>query len=121
MLSENQREPSYISYRFATLAALLVHKLENTELLASSRDSYVDAATRAGYRREGFVYDVYVSQTPETASQASQLAQLLIQAGLNVTRGEQTVGRQAWTDDLQRTLDESQHVIPVLGEKSSPW
>lgn len=66
VLSESQREPSYISYRFATLAALLAHRLDNSELLAASRDSYVDGAMRAGHRRGGFAYDVYVSHTRGT-------------------------------------------------------
>ncbi len=118
VLSENQREPSYISHRFATLAALLAHRLENTELLAASRDSYVDSAMRAGHRRSGFTYDVYVSYTRETARPADELAQLLTRAGFSVTRGEQVTGGR-WNDNLQRTLDDSQNVILMLGEKSS--
>lgn len=118
VLSENQREPSYISYRFATLAAMLGHRLENTELLAASRDSYVDSAMRAGNRRGGFTHDVYVSYTRETERQADDLAQLLTQAGFSLTKGEQVAGG-GWTDHLQQTLDDSQNVILMLGEKSS--
>lgn len=121
VLFENERETSYISYSFATLAALLGHRLENSELLAASRDSYVDSAMRAGHRRGGFTYDVYVSYTRETAGQADDLAQLLTQAGFSVTSGEQVVGGGRWTDGLQRTLDDSRNVILVLGEKSSQW
>ncbi len=121
VLSENQREPSYISYRFATLAALVGHRLENTELLATSRDSYVDSAMRVGYRRGGFTYDVYVSYTQETTPQADDLVRLLTQAGFSVTKGEQIVAGGRWTDQLQRTLDNSQNVILMLGEKSSQW
>jgi hypothetical protein len=121
VLSESQREPSYISYRFATLAALLVHRLDDTELLASSRDSYVDAAMRAGLRREGFAYDVFVSHTNETAVPASQIAEFLRQAGLSVSTAGQTPGDESWTNRLQQTLDDSQHVVLVLGDKLSPW
>jgi MinD-like ATPase involved in chromosome partitioning or flagellar assembly len=116
VLSESQREPSYISYRFATLAALLGHRLENTELMLSSRDSYVDSAMRAGHRRRGFVYDVYISSTPETIGQAHRLDQLLTQAGFSVTTGEQ-VASDRWTDNLQRLLNDSQNMILMVGEK----
>lgn len=120
VLSESLYEPSYISYRFATLAALLSHRLENTELLVSSRDSYVDSAIRAGRRRGGFTHDVYVSYTPETAQQARNLSELLTQAGLSVTKGEQAPGGR-WSENLQQTLDNSQNLVLLLGEDSSSW
>jgi len=118
VLSENQREPSYISYRFATLAAMLGHRLENTELLAASRDSYVDSAMRAGNRRGGFTHDVYVSYTRETERQADDLAQLLTQAGFSLTKGEQVAGG-GWTDHLQQTLDDSQLASPHQPDDAS--
>ena len=120
VLSESQREPSYLSYRFATLAGLLIQRLENTELLVTSRDSYVDAAMRAGRRRAGFERDIFVSHTAETAPQARQLAQGLQKMGLDVIVGDDDLlAGEPWGDRLDRTLDDSQHLVLVMGEKPS--
>ena len=122
VLSESQREPSYLSYRFATLAALLIQRLENTELLVTSRDSYVDAAMRAGRRRAGFERDIFVSQTAETAPQARQLAQGLQKMGLDVIVGDDDLlAGEPWSDRLERSLDDSQHLVLVMGEKPSKF
>jgi len=118
VLSENVREPSYISYRFATLAALLIQRLENTELLVSSRDSYVDAAVRGGRRQDGFRHEIAISHSEETAEPARRLADLLRQTGIHTVVMDEPV-LSSWKDQ-QRVLDDSRHLVMVLGEKPSP-
>jgi hypothetical protein len=120
-LTENHRDPTYVSYPLATVAALLVHRLDKTEVLAASLDSFVDTAMRAGYRRDGFVHDVVISSTPETQNSANELTQLLSQAGLRVADLTTMQLGQRWDDQITRLLDGSQHVVLLLGDKPSTW
>jgi hypothetical protein len=120
-LVENHRDPSYVSHPLATVAALLVHRLAKTEVLAASLDSFVDAAMRAGHRREGFVHDVFISSTPETRTPAHALTQLLSQAGLRVVDSTTVQPGQPWGDHITDLLDGSQHVVLLLGDKPSSW
>ncbi|HEV7671466.1 MAG TPA: SUMF1/EgtB/PvdO family nonheme iron enzyme [Thermoanaerobaculia bacterium] len=48
VLDEGIRDPESLGYALATLAALLVHQLDQTELLVAKRDDFVDAALDSG-------------------------------------------------------------------------
>ncbi len=48
VLDEGTREPESLGYALATLTALLVHQLDQTELLVAKRDDFVDAALDSG-------------------------------------------------------------------------
>jgi MinD-like ATPase involved in chromosome partitioning or flagellar assembly len=120
-LTENHRDPTYVSYPLATVAALLVHRLDKTDVLAQSLDSFVDTAMRLGYRRAGFDYDVLISSSPETQKSAGELTRLLSQAGLRVADSTTVQAGQRWDDHITRLLDGSQHVVLLLGDKPSTW
>jgi hypothetical protein len=49
-LEELTASPSGINYNLETLAALLAHRLDGTDLLAENRDAFVDGARRLGAR-----------------------------------------------------------------------
>ena len=121
-LTENHRDPTYVTHPLATVAALLVHRLNKTDVLAQSLDSFVDTAIRVGHRRNGFEHDVFISSTAETSDLAKHLGQLLSQAGLRVVvdSSSSRLG-QTWDEQIKRRLDGSQHVVLLLGDKPSSW
>ena len=118
-LTESPREPSYVTYTLATLAALLAHQLDKTELLATSRDSFVDSATRMGSRRDGFAYDVFISSTSDNAEMAEKLQRLLSTAGLKVAPRTPLDAGRSWSKEAERRLGDSQHLALLLGDKTS--
>ncbi|MGW6194785.1 KGGVGR-motif variant AAA ATPase [Kribbella sp. NPDC055110] len=121
VLVENQRDATYVSYTLATLAALLVHRLEKTDVLEASRDSFVDAAARLAGHREGFAFDVFISATRETGEEAAALVRLLDTAGLKVAPMKDLGPGSSWDADIERTLDESQHVVVLLSDKTDSF
>jgi hypothetical protein len=121
-LTENPRDPTYVTHTLANLAALLVHRLQKADVLATSRDSFVDTAMRAGHQRDGFENDVYISATPETRNSADHLKRLLTDAGLKVWWDHASpAAGQKWDEGIQHQLDASQHVVVLLGDKTSSW
>ena len=90
-----------MTHPLATVAALLVHRLDKTDVLAQSLDSFVDTAMRVGHRRSGFEHDVFISSTAETSDLAKHLGQLLSQAGLRVVDSSSST----WDEADQRRLD----------------
>ena len=116
-LTENPREPSYVTHSLATLAALLVHRLDKTELLATSRDAFVDSAARLGGRRQGFGYDVFISSTPDNAELAETLDRMLSAAGLKVAPRTPVTAIKSWSPETEERLGDSQHLAVLLGDK----
>lgn len=88
-LEETSPTPNDISYSMQTLAALLAHRLDRTQMLGESRESYIAAASRQGLRNSGGVegaagpVDVYLNQAAGSA-QARVFRDALVRRGLKV-------------------------------------
>lgn len=77
--------PDDIGYSLESVAAVIAHRLDRTDLLAESRDSYVAAAARAGLRDGGSAeYDVYLSWGPAEHDLAVRIAGELTRRSLRV-------------------------------------
>lgn len=85
--------PDRIGYALESLAALVAHRLDRTELLASSRDAYVAAAARAGLRKGAVAgYDVFISSAGSQEWMAAWLARALADRALSVFTTREPIG-----------------------------
>ncbi len=120
IVTETARGPDFISYHLETLAAVVAHRLARSDLLVESRDSYVDAARRAGLRGGRFEYDLFVSDSGGSRGPARELVDRLRSSGVSVFFQQDDV---ASGEDLaaasDRSLAQSQHLIVVVGEEMS--
>jgi MinD-like ATPase involved in chromosome partitioning or flagellar assembly len=118
VVTETARGPDFISYYLETLAAVVAHRLARSDLLVESRDSYVDAAHRAGLRGGRFEHDVFVSYSRASEHAALDLANRLKASGMSVFRQEGDVASgENWATESDRSLDQSQHLVAVVGEE----
>ncbi len=110
-----------INYSLGTIAALLAHRLGNTRLLTESRDEFVAAARRLPGNRDRPHYQIFISHTSDTTTDARNLAESLARQGIATfvdTREIRAAGAN-WGDALSETIGQSDHMIVLLGEKSN--
>ena len=120
VVTETGRGPDFISYYFENLAAVLAHRLARSDLLVESRDSYVDAAHRAGLRRGRFEHDVFVSYSGASEQAALELANRLKSSGVNIFLQERDLAPgENWATESDRSLAQSQHLVAVVVEELS--
>lgn len=119
VLSEPTKAPSVVSHYLETLTALLAHRLANSDLLITSRDSYVDSAARGGLRREGYTYDLFISYSRPDEGETEKLADLLSSLlRIYFDRGEIQAGEN-WRDRIDSALSQSKHLLAVIGPHPS--
>jgi len=117
VLQERVVSSKLISYYFETLTALIAHRLDQTDLLIENRDSYVDAARRAG-KREGIArgklaYDVFLSVARGDEDLATKFAQELRKNSVRVfvARDEE------WRTRIHDELDEAAHMVVFISAR----
>ena len=121
VLQESTRSPHLVSYHIETLAALLAHRLHRTDLLASSREEYVDAARRLAQRRNVEAVDVFVSYPTKHFELARQLVRQLTREELKVFwfgDGDERGGD--WVQRSQNVLNAAKNLIVLKSEKLGP-
>ncbi|HWW61402.1 MAG TPA: toll/interleukin-1 receptor domain-containing protein, partial [Thermoanaerobaculia bacterium] len=126
VIEEGTRDPESIGYAFETLAALLAHRLSETEVLVHNRDSYV-AAARVGATQStpaagDFDYSFFVAYAKEDAKYATQLVGALKQSGMNafLEEAQVTIG-EAWLDATTAAMQTSRHFVLIVGEHLTAW
>ncbi len=111
---ETDPTPDQISYSLRALSALIAHRLDRTDLLSRSRDSYVTSAETAA-KETRFRYDIFFSYDSRS-SKADLIAQQLIADGLKVYLDDsaQSVG-QKWPRSSTEALEGSHHMVVLFG------
>jgi len=121
VLQESTRSPHVISYHLETLAALLAHRLHRTDLLASSREEYVDAARRLAQRRNVQPVDVFVSYPSKYFELARQLVRELTRKELKVFWfGDVDERGGDWVQRSRNVLNAAKNLIVLVAEKLGP-
>jgi MinD-like ATPase involved in chromosome partitioning or flagellar assembly len=111
--SESTPSSDQIGFALETVAAVVAHHFDRTDLLAENRDAYV-AAVRRG-RRE-FTHDVRVSTPRSTLDEAVELVEELKALG---TRAELSLSGDR--SQLARPEDDARHLCLVIDRKVSRW
>jgi MinD-like ATPase involved in chromosome partitioning or flagellar assembly len=105
--------PDQISFALETVAAVIAHCFDRTDLLAENRDAYV-AAARSSHRT--FDVDICVSTPRSTAPFANKLVAALGQLGL--------VAKLSLSGDreqLARRVDNAMHLCLLVDGQVSRW
>ncbi|WP_050803368.1 MULTISPECIES: tyrosine-protein kinase family protein [Protofrankia] len=121
-LEEEDPTPEKIGYSLETLAATIAHRLDRSDLLVESRDSFVAAATRQGLRSRGDDYDFDVFISHDSFSESEQLARsleaLLTRRGLRVLGPSEQARQLATGVERSRALDtllaRSRHLVILV-------
>jgi MinD-like ATPase involved in chromosome partitioning or flagellar assembly len=110
-----ERVPSteQIAFGLETVAAIVAHKFDRTDLLADNRDAYV-AAARAP--ESGFELDVLVS-SPRSARAVADA--LVVELRALDLRAETSLSGDL--DSLGMTLDSARHLCLVVDKELSRW
>jgi CobQ/CobB/MinD/ParA family nucleotide binding protein len=113
VLTETVPATDQISYGLETIAAIVAHRFDRTDLLADNRDAYV--ASAQGQART-FDLDMLVS-SPRSAEQlAGDLVTELARLGIRAKRS-----LSGDIDFLGNTKDTARHLCLVIDEKVSRW
>jgi MinD-like ATPase involved in chromosome partitioning or flagellar assembly len=123
VLEERENDTEGISYHFATVAALIAHRLENTDLLVRGRDVFVDAARAMGRRNTDASFDFFMSYSTDVAGAAHDVARLLKQAGRSVWLDtEQIAAGEHWMEERERALEHCrEYIFCVSPTRVSHW
>ncbi|SBW21440.1 putative ATP/GTP-binding protein [Candidatus Protofrankia californiensis] len=121
-LEEEDPTPEKIGYSLETLAATIAHRLDRSELLVESRDSFVDAATRLGLRSrndDGYEIDVFISSSRKDDRLATSLEDLLARRSLRVAGPSRLrqlgVGISTdWQREMDTLLARSRHLVALF-------
>lgn len=111
--SESSPTADQISFALETVAAVVAHDYDRTDLLAENRDAYV-AAVRSEKRT--FDHDVRVSTPRSTLSLATELVKYLVELGIRAVlslSGDRSL--------LARTEDDARHLCLVVDGEVSRW
>jgi MinD-like ATPase involved in chromosome partitioning or flagellar assembly len=111
--SESTPAADQISFALETVAAVVAHHFDRTDLLAENRDAYVAAVHRD--HRE-FTYDVRVSTPRSTLTFANELIEELgalgVRAALSLS-GDRSL--------LTRAEDNARHLCLIVDGKATRW
>ncbi|CAM3803249.1 CATRA system-associated protein [Kibdelosporangium persicum] len=113
VLFESNPSADQIGFALETVAALIAHDFDRTDLLAENRDAYV-AAARATKRQ--FVHDLRVSTPRSTLKLANELIAELGALGVRAERslsGDRSL--------LTKLEDDARHLCLVIDGKVSRW
>lgn len=85
VIEEGTSDPLWIGHAFETLAAVVAHRTEDTDLLIANREAYVEEAKRLrGNSQAARTTDVFVSFSRSDAQFGRELARELRHRGLRV-------------------------------------
>jgi MinD-like ATPase involved in chromosome partitioning or flagellar assembly len=110
-----ERTPSadQIAFALETVAAIVAHGFDRTDLLADNRDAYVAAARAPG---RGFDLDVLVSSPRSAMDTTNALVEELRALGV---RAEKSLSGDV--EFLAKALDSSRHLCLVVDDHLSRW
>jgi len=109
--------PDKIGYSLESLAALIAHRLDRTDLLAESRDSYVAAAARAGLRENpSGQYDVFISVGKQHYYLAVRIARELEGRSIRVAPLAENAGTQKSSPHMLDTISDSRNLMVLIGD-----
>lgn len=142
VLSEPVPASDQISFALETLAAVIAHDFDRTDLLAENRDAYVTAVRE---RRDEFAYEFLVSTQRSTKDRAAvlvdELRRLGVSAKMSLSGAPSMLGHGGddarhlcllvdhdilrWQSAeaelfLHRTLGQNRRLIPVLTRSTAP-
>ncbi|KFU75955.1 CobQ/CobB/MinD/ParA nucleotide binding domain-containing protein [Amycolatopsis lurida] len=113
VMTELSPTADQISFALETVAAVVAHDFDRTDLLAENRDAYV-AGVRAEKRT--FAHDVRVSTTRPTMRLAEELMKYLVELGIRPVlsfSGERSM--------LEKTEDDAKHLCLIVDREVSRW
>jgi MinD-like ATPase involved in chromosome partitioning or flagellar assembly len=113
VVSESTPSADQIGFALETVAAVVAHRLDRTELLADNRDAYV-AAVRSSQR--GFTHDLRVSIPRSAVDVADTLITELESLGVRV--GKSLSGERSL---LAKSKDDARHLCLIVDGKVSRW
>ncbi|MGV9296387.1 KGGVGR-motif variant AAA ATPase [Amycolatopsis sp. NPDC003676] len=113
VLLEKSPGADQIGFALETVAAVIAHSYDRTELLAENRDAYV-AAVRT--RTQNFAYDIQVSMPRSNLEVSRDLVAELENLGIRV--GRSLSGDRSW---LGRAETDARHLCLVIDGKASRW
>jgi hypothetical protein len=111
--AESSPGPDQISYALETVAAVIAHHFDRTDVLAENRDAYV-AEVRD--RREEFQYDLRISTRRTRSDFAHRLVDRL--AGLGIRAKPSFSGERSL---LAQSDDDARHLCVVVDGEVSRW
>lgn len=117
-LAETDANPEKISYSMEALAALIAHRLDRTDLLTDSRESFVSSAARAGQKvRADEQWDSFISHAPHDADLASRVAGELNRRSLRVFLGVTgIVPGASFVTEVDRAISHSRAIAVIVGQ-----
>ncbi len=113
VLTETVPATDQISYGLETIAAIVAHRFDRTDLLADNRDAYV---TSAQGQARTFDLDMLVSSPRSAEHLAGDLVAELERLGIRAKRS-----LSGDIDFLGNTKDTARHLCLVIDEKVSRW
>ncbi len=113
VLAERVPSANQIAYALETIAAVVAHKLDRSDLLADNRDAYVTAAR--GQTRD-FAVDLLVSTPRSTLEPATALVRELRALGV---KAESSLSGDV--DFLANAQDAARHLCLVIDGQVSRW
>jgi MinD-like ATPase involved in chromosome partitioning or flagellar assembly len=113
VLEETTPSTDQIGYALETVAAIVAHRFDRSDLLADNRDAYV--ASAQGQSRS-FDLDVLVSSPRSAERVATELVTALEKIGIRAKRS-----LSGDIDFLGKTRDTARHLCLVIDEKVSRW
>ncbi|MFS8095665.1 AAA family ATPase [Lentzea alba] len=113
VLEEKSPSPNQISFALETVAAVIAHEFDRTDLLADNRDAYVAAARS---RRRNFDLDLLVS-SPRTLWRTS--TELITELRLLGVKADRSVSGDP--EILDQTGDPAEHLCLVIDGALSRW
>ena len=113
VLAERVPSASQIAYALETIAAVVAHKLDRSDLLADNRDAFVTAAQG---RARDYPVDILVSTPRSTHDQAKALVHELRELGV---RAESSLSGDV--DFLAHAQDSARHLCLVIDGQVSRW
>lgn len=109
-----------ITYSLETIAALLAHRLDQTRLLADSRDEFVSSARRLADKSASEKPSVFISYSNEDITLVSNFSQILEHSGMQVLQLPQPKLPVAPLEQsLSLEIERSQHMILFLGARGN--
>lgn len=113
VLEETTPSTDQIAYALETVAAIVAHRFDRSDLLADNRDAYV--ASAQGQARN-FELDIMVSSPRSAERMATDLVAALGKQGIRAKRS-----LSGDIDFLGTTRDTARHLCLVIDEKVSRW
>lgn len=123
---ESGKDPETISYYLNTIAALIAHNFNDTDLLVSDRDRYIETGMPINLERKNkteFEYDIYISYNFNDKQQVNAITSALKTIGLKVYVGTDEIETPvaAWNDYIGNAIVKCKHMVAIVGSSLTNW